>query len=364
MPSRTARFSRVWQAACKLVIFVRVRTLFALPLSAAAAFFLLQSTAPGVLAGQNLQAETARGNSEVLWRDPGNIASLDFAGGPQRRYGAPKPPFNFQEEVGGGTSPKILVRDADKRLWEVKWGEEGKPETFVSRLLWALGYLAEPTYFVPSGTIENVGALSRAASQIERPAGNAFANARFELRPDNALFVPGKGWLFNDNPFVGTNELKGLLIVSMLVSNWDLKDPSSSDGSNTAIFRVRDGDTEELHYMINDWGATMGKWGGISSRSKWDCRGYASQNKDFVKGVRGGQVRFGYGGKRPDLAKGITVENVRWLMQYLGQITDAQLRAGLGASGASPGEMECFVPAIRERIERLRSIGGESAHTD
>jgi hypothetical protein len=329
------------------------------------AFCVMQAAVSGVLAGQNLHAESASGKSEVLWRDPGDIASLDFVGGPQRRYGAPKPPFTFQEEVGGGTSPKILVRDADKRVWEVKWGEETKPETFVSRLLWALGYMVEPSYFVPSGTIENVGALSRAASQIDRAAGNAFTNARFELRDANALLVPGKGWLFNDNPFARSDELRGLFIVSMLVSNWDLKDPSSTDGSNTAIFRVRTEDTEELHYVINDWGATMGKWGGISSRSKWDCRGYASQNKDFVKSVRKGQVRFGYEGKRPDLAKGITVENVRWLMQYLGQVTDAQLRAGLGASGASPGEMECFVPAIRERIERLRSISGSPAiHTE
>jgi hypothetical protein len=72
------------------------------------------------------------------------------------------------------------------------------------------------------------------------------------------------------------------------------------------VFKIRggEGEPEEFHYLINDWGATMGKWGGITKRSKWDCKGYASQSKDFVKGVRGGKVRFGYEGKRTDLAKG------------------------------------------------------------
>jgi hypothetical protein len=164
----------------------------------------------------------------VLWRDPGNVASLDLAAGPLGREGAPTPPFRFQEEAGGGTSAKILVQDDNKRTWELKWGEETRPEAFVTRLLWAVGYLVEPAYFVPSGKIENVGALSRAEPQIDRANGNSFVAARFELRDQKALIVPGPGWLFNDNPFVGTNELQGLKIMSMLVSNWDLKDPSST----------------------------------------------------------------------------------------------------------------------------------------
>lgn len=298
----------------------------------------------------------------MLWRDPGDVAALDFAAGPLGPDGAPKPPFMFQEEAGGGTSAKLLVRDGNKRTWEVKWGEETKPEAFVTRLLWALGYMVEPAYFVRSGKIDSVGALARAEQQIDRPNGNAFTNARFELRDLNSLIVPGPGWLFKNNPFSGTNELQGLKIVSMLVSNWDLKDPSSSDGSNTSIFKVRRGDSEEFHYLINDWGATMGKWGGIATRSKWDCKGYAGQNKDFVKGVRNGVVEFGYQGKRAELSKGITVDNVRWLMGYLGRIKDDQLRAGLLASGASSSEAGCFVPALRERIEQLRAVAGAEPH--
>ncbi|MBZ5584199.1 MAG: hypothetical protein LAQ30_18695 [Acidobacteriia bacterium] len=43
-------------------------------------------------------------------------------------------------------------------------------------------------------------------------------------------------------------------------------------------------------------------------------------------------------------------------MQYLGRITDDQLRAGLKASGASDAEMDCFTKALRARIEKLRQV--------
>lgn len=295
----------------------------------------------------------------VLWRDPGDMAIRDLAGGPLGKEGVPAPPFVFQEEEGGGSNPKILVRDANGRLWEAKWGEEVKSEPFVTRLIWAVGYIVEPEYYVASGRISDVGALKRAAHLIDRSNGNSFRNSRFELRNERWLIVPGQGWLLNQNPFIGTNELQGLKIMSMLVSDWDLKDPRSPDGSNTAMMRYEGGPIE---YIVNDWGATMGKWGGVAKRSKWDCKGYRSEDKEFVKGVDGNTVRFGYEGKLTgDVAKGITVDNVRWLMQYLGKISDEQLRGALEASGANSEAVGCFVPAIRERIEALRAVAGNDA---
>lgn len=280
--------------------------------------------------------------------------------GPGGPNGAPVPPFSFQEEQGGGTSAKILLRDDRKRVWEVKWGEEVKAEPFASRIAWAAGYIIETEYYVPSGTIENVGALKRASPDINRGEGNAFHKARFELRDEDVQLTTMKPWRLDQNPFLGTNEFQGLKIVSMLVSNWDLKDPRSSDGSNTAIVRHKpDNGPEELWYIVNDWGATMGKWGGIAKRSKWDCKGYTSQNKDFVKGVDGDRVRFGYEGKfTHDVRDGITVENVRWLMQRLGKLTDDQIRTALKASGATEQETGCFVPAVRERLNRLSRVAG------
>jgi hypothetical protein len=308
---------------------------------------------------QNLPVKSTNpGQGELIWRDPGDVSKLDFAAGPPVADGGPTAPFSFSEEIPGGTAPKLVVYDANRRMWEVKWGPEVKSEVFATRLLWAVGYFVEPAYFVRQGTIDNLGKLSRSEAKVHRGAGNSFTNARFELRDENALLVPTKGWSLVNNPFAGTNEFAGLKIMAMLVSNWDLKDPRAPDGANTSIIQVKLGENaSEMRYIVNDWGASMGKWGGFFSRSKWDCSGYRSESDDFVKGVRNGRVKFGYEGKfTSDVAEGITVENVKWLMQYLGRITDDQLRAALVASGATPDEVSCFVPAVRARINALQRI--------
>lgn len=281
-----------------------------------------------------------------------------MAAGPLGAEGAPQTPFVFQQEEEGGTTPKLLVQDNERRVWSVKWGEEVHAEVFATRLLWAVGYIVEPSYFVRSGKIDSVGSLSRASAYIDRANDNAFSNARLELRALN-VFPVAKSWNWNENPFAGTRQLQGLKIMIMLVSNWDPKD-GRDKGGNTGILRVQQQDgTEELQYLITDWGASMGRWGGVATREKWNCKDFAGQTKNFVKGVENGMVKFGYAGKRvSDIAAGISSEDVRWLMQYLGRVTDAQLQDALTASGATQSETLCFTSALRNRIEQLRRAAG------
>jgi hypothetical protein len=101
----------------------------------------------------------------------------------------------------------------------------------------------------------------------------------------------------------------------------------------------------------------MGKTGSPLTRTKWDCEGFAAQNADFVRGVAEGLVQWGYTGQRTDEAtEGIKVGDVRWLMRYLGRVTDGQLREGLLVSGATSDEADCFTRALRRRIEQLARI--------
>jgi hypothetical protein len=291
----------------------------------------------------------------VLWRDPGEVEKLDFVHGQLGEDGAPQSPFVFHEEEGGGTAPKIIVQDNSRRMWSVKWGNEVSSEVFASRLLWAVGYISEPSYFVRHGKIDSVGQLGRAAGVVNRANGNSFNDARFELRPMNPS-PAGKAWMWKANPFLDSKELAGLKIMMMLVSNWDAKDASDSS-TNTAVHRLKNEEGEELLYLIDDWGASMGKWGNVATREKWDCRAFAAQTESFVKGIENGYVRFGFTGKHAsDLGGAITVDDVRWLMQYLGRVTDQQLRDGLTASGATPKEVACFAGALRNRIEQLRRV--------
>jgi hypothetical protein len=138
----------------------------------------------------------------------------------------------------------------------------------------------------------------------------------------------------------------------MLVSNWDNKD-SSNNGPNTAVFRHR----EELIYAFTDWGAGMGKWGHLTGQDNWRCDDFTAQTPQFVTGVNGGHVVFGYeGGHESDFENDIRTRDVAWVMKYLGQITDDQLRAALQAAGATGAEKECFTKALRSRIEALRAV--------
>lgn len=292
----------------------------------------------------------------VLWRNPGAVEKLDFIGGPGGRSRAPRPPFVFIEEDLGGSSPKIKVKDASGAEWSVKWGEEVNAEVVASRLAWAAGYFVEPSYFVARGKIQRVKGLKR-AEKFVAPDGR-FARARFELREKRAKFVKGHGWMWNNNPFVGTRELDGLKIVMMLTSNWDGKDARDADrGSNTAIMEYPSGGNIKARYLVTDWGASMGKWGGLVRREKWDCEGYAGDTPKFVKGVKNNMVEWGYSGQHTsDITDNISVSDVKWCLQYIGRISDRQIIAALWAAGATLGEVKCFSKAIRDRINQLKNL--------
>jgi hypothetical protein len=297
----------------------------------------------------------------ILWTDPGDVASLDFefgVGGPEMR---PQPPFQFLSEDRSGTIPKINVTDSRGTTWNVKFGKEARASTFCSRLLWACGYFAAAEYFVTHGWIEGVHGLKRAGSNVHDDG--SFENARFQLRTDNPKFLRGRSWIWTDNPFTGTRELQGLKILLLLTSNWDTKDARNtveSNGqkvmdTNLGIFEDLTSGHRRYLYADVDWGASLGLWGNKFSWSKWDCRGFAEQTRDFVKDVEGDVLEWGFKGKhRKDIAGDITVDDVKWLLQYLGKISDEQIRRGLTASGATPSETECYSQALRQRIDQLQ----------
>jgi hypothetical protein len=269
-----------------------------------------------------------------------------------------------------GTIAKVNVIDSRGTNWNVKWGDEAHASTFCSRLVWACGYFAETEYFLAHGRIDGAHGLKRASSRISDDG--AFKNARFQLRKTFPKYLEAYSWAWPDNPFSGTRELQGLKILVLLVSNWDTKDARDAEekrgkleNTNLAIFEDNSSGQPRYLYSDVDWGASLGKWGGKLTWSKWDCKGFAGQTRDFVKGVENGQLKWGFDGKhRKDITRGITVADVQWLLQYLGKITDVQLQRGLMASGADSDETECFTEALRERIQQLqRAVTERSRQT-
>lgn len=304
-----------------------------------------------------------RAHRKSIWRDPGAVEQLDFAEGPGGPDGAPLPPFQFVAEHSTGSNPCLSVRDARGRVWRVKWGDEVRSETFATRMAWAAGYFVEVAYFIPEGHIEGTAELTRARQCVGEDC--KFKDARFELDEESVTkLFDEHGWAWDDNPFAGTRELNGLKIMLMLTSNWDNKDVRDvARGSNTAVFEhALGGGLVEARYLIIDWGATMGKWGGNLFRSKWDAAGYEAQTPEFVTGVENGFVRWSYLGQRTAEAREqISVADVCWLTGYIGRITDAQLRDGLGASGATADEIVSFTKSIRARLDTLKRISESNA---
>jgi hypothetical protein len=266
--------------------------------------------------------------------------------------------FHFLEEHDTGSQPCVSIRDARGRTWRVKWGQEVHTEVFGTRLAWALGYFAEPSYFIANGVIHGARDLTRATSCVDEHG--RIRDARFELSDSGvARHFDAHGWAWDDNPFVGTRELNGLKILMMLISNWDNKDVRDvARGSNTAIFEHAVDGRLEARYLIIDWGAALGAWGNnVLARGRWDPDAFASQNAAFIAGVSDGAVQWGYQGQRTaDLVQNITVEDVRWFDRIAGRLTDDHVRAALLASGANEDETSRFTVSIRDRLDRLHRL--------
>ena len=296
-----------------------------------------------------------------IWREPTSLDLSDLRYGPEGAAGVPRPPFRFVKEHLTGSHPCVAARDAAGRLWRVKWGAEAKPEAFAVRVAWALGYFAEVTHFIPSGTLEETFDLQRARDCVG-PDG-LFRDARFELEDRSIrMHFEEHSWAWNDNPFLGTPQLQGLKIVNMLLSNWDTKDRRDvSRGSNTAIFEYRASRWgREARYLITDWGGAMGRWGAtVVSRGRWDVNGFEAQTPGFVTGVTDGVMNFGYQGQRTaEIARGITVEDAAWFYRYAGRLTEATLLDGLTACGATSVEATRFARALVERIAQIGRAAG------
>jgi len=298
-----------------------------------------------------------------LWRDPGPLTAADLRFGPGGPDGVPVAPFTFVEEHFAGSQPCVAVRDARERLWRVKWGHEVRPESFAARFVHACGYFAEVTHYIEEGAIDGAQGLSRARACIGDD--RRFHEARFELEDRSVrMFFGEHSWSWNDNPFVGTPQLSGLKIITMILSNWDTKDRRDvARGSNTAIFEHRVSPFgREARYLITDWGGAMGKWGtSVISRGRWDPDGFEAQTPQLVTGVEDGIVQFGYVGQRTaDVAYDIPVEHVAWFYERAKQLTEPLLREGLLASGATNEEASRFARALLERIRQLETVARSS----
>jgi hypothetical protein len=253
-----------------------------------------------------------------LWEEPADFEARDLFHGPGGAENVPPPglAWRFRSTDTTGFSRGYDVVGQDGREWDVKVGLEAQTEVVASRILWAVGYHQPPTYFVTAWRLEGAPGIDASHGQH---------SARF--RAAVAGMKAAGEWSWHENPFVGTRPFHGLLVLNMLLSNWDLKD------TNNRLYEsvdAREG-APRRWFVVRDLGATFGKSRGYFPGTRNSPRDYEDQ--EFITGVRDGRVRFAYGGRHRGLLEPITPADVAWICERLDRLTDRQWEDAFRAAG-------------------------------
>ena len=300
--------------------------------------------------------------SAVLWRDPGDMRNRDLYYGPGSKDLAPVPPFRYLKEVKEGGMPKFEVEDARGVKWRIKLGPEAQAETVSSRLVWAVGYNAEESYYLDRVHIDGMQRLSRGGQYVQ---GDTVRGARFEPRRKN--IERGQQWDWSKNPFKGTRELNGLKTMMVLLNNWD------TFKKNNKVLHVKD--TGDANYTVTDLGATLGAVGGFGRhRSKNNVQDF--ERRPLVSKVENGKAKFAYDlkpkkfglisliyppyffrqRKATNAMQKVPVDDAAWIGSQLAQLSDEQLRDSFRAAGYDRATTERYVRAMRSRINELNRL--------
>ena len=274
-----------------------------------------------------------------LWAEAGPARDLFWGVGGREAAPDPQAEYRFVARDTTGRSPGYDVRDARGRVWSVKLGPEAQTEVVVSRLLWAAGYFQPATYYLPTWTL--VGA----------PDANPQPPGRFRLEAEGETRV-GR-WSWSANPFVGTEPLRGLFVLMVMVNNWDLKTRQNH------VYELTGGRAGPVRrYAVRDLGASLGSTRRFFSGSKSNVDDF--ERELFIHSVRNGRVRFHYRGawRQPHLTRGVTPADVRWISARLARLTPKQWSDAFKAAGYTETETERYVVRLRQKVNEGLGVAG------
>ena len=297
-----------------------------------------------VAAGTLTLPSDAAAQEHKIWEDRGPTEQLDLFWGGGSAERLPAGPFTFVAEDLGGTNPKANVRDVNGVLWGVKWDEEAQAEVAASRLAWAMGLHVDETYYVEKATIlfprGQRPAFQRIGSFIDKQ-GNLKSAARFKRWvPDQKI----KGeWAFDGNPFMSEDGYSVLVLMNVIMANWDAKD------SNNKLLSVPEATGSTDWYMVGDYGACFGKMGGRTSHSKYRLRDFEA-NPPVVRSVSGDTVYLEFKGRNASAHASVPLEGARFFASRAAELTHAQVEDAFRAANANEQELRGFADAVYARI--------------
>jgi len=277
-----------------------------------------------------------------LWIDPGNQPRDLFWGvGGQKYAPAPDAVYTFEARDDVGFSSSYDVRDPQGVEWSAKIGPESQSEVVLSRVLWGLGYHQPPVYYLPSWKLERDGHV-----RIE-------SEARFRPKLPQLERLK-EDWWWQRNPFVGTHELSGLLVVLMMFNSTDLKN------DNNSIYKLKEpSDGADRWFVVRDLGASLGETGKLFPRRNW-LDGF--EKHGFITAIDGARVEFDYVGRHQELLSMIHPPDVQWAAQRMQRITDAQWHDAFRAANYADADAERFFRRLTQKIDDGLALRARPIH--
>jgi hypothetical protein len=305
------------------------------------------------------ETSTVSSSAALLWRNPGDIESMNLLYGPGSAELEPKEPFSFVKEITGGATQKFEVVDGRGVHWIVKIGEEAKSETAATRLLWAAGYFTDEAYYISELRVAQMPKLLADNDAVSKDKDGIVQSVRMEPMRSERMQIGN--WSWSKNPFIGTKEMNGLRIMMALINNWDLKK------DNNAIYSIGG----QAQYVVSDLGASFGKTGGIGSRTKSRLDDYAESK--FIDKAEADLVDLRIKSRpffllavdpyhynkltsREKVGREIPRDDAKWLGQLLGRLSLEQIRDCFRAAGYSRDEVDGFAQVVQSRIADLNRL--------
>ena len=276
-----------------------------------------------------------------LWIEPEGERDLFYGVGGKALAPDPAEKYTVIELKVGGFSEGYTVVDDKKREWSTKFPPEAATEVALGRLHWGIGYHQPPAYLLPEWN----------AKGARRP--NPQLPSRFrEKSPDFHGLDSGDPWAFDENPFVGTRQLRGVLALQAIFENPDIKP------SNNTIYTLKTPfEGASRWYVVRDLGYALGRASFNGPRGDID----AYERAPFIRDVVDGKVRFHYAGRYKGLLEDITVEDVVWICERLNKLTDRQWRDAFRAGGFEPSIGDRFIARIKARVAEGLALGNRPA---
>jgi hypothetical protein len=273
-----------------------------------------------------------------LWIAPERERDLFWGVGGQRLAPDPAAIYKVIEVKRTGFSMGLTVNGPGDRKWSAKMPPEAPTEVVASRLLWGLGYHQPPIYYVGKWHAEDA------------PDRNPQLPARFrESKPDLHGLDAGDPWSYYRNPFIGTRELNGLLVLQVMLGNSDLKDEQN------ALYTLQQKfEGASRWYVARDLGQSFGRTGVIDA-PRGDLKVF--EETPFIKGMAGQYVRFDYRGRHGALVDHMTAADVRWICEKLQRLTDKQWNDAFRAGGYAPEVASRFIRRFEQKIAEGLALG-------